>query len=828
MAKRLNIRVLVVFVSLCLWCGEAYAVFNEKSFGQTVGVLKEELRQEYRQLQRDRIERQKGDDLKELQRKNMVEMTRRCNELELMLYSQDEGFTFDQTYAMSQVFRQYFSFRSLGKPNYGNIDVLDNGIDRYKRLYSSLTELGKSNHNNLTEEAMADLDTCVYYVSLILGTYQAERRQIRQDSIMYANMRENLSDAFEYAKTHYSAIQKEIYVTGQDGFLTVVTSLPSYWRQVKRDCGLKYSSTGRVKGSRWRGGHLLTALLWHLVFLGIIVLLSVAVVLVLSHKLKRLQTERFRMVRPLVTLLDVTILYTVVVFVTSFTLPMLFNGVAVNLMLIFMWMLGALLLAILIGMPAEHARDVFHSFLPVILLGLFVMMCRMVFVPDRLLNLVIAPVTIVATLWQLMIVIGLRRKLSGVILTYQWVSFGMMATSAVSAIVGFIFMALQFQLYWLFQTAFLATIYALRSLLLYYDSKRMERRRQKYAASHSMASTNQKGDFIRITWLFDLLMQVVIPVCALLSVVLCVWLAAELFNLGGSFRYLLLKTLLSVGTGDDVMLEVSIFKLVSVGVLFFIFRYLNYLFKSLYRVNKYEKAMRESGQEHISKNEVNLTLANNVIGIVFWGLFAIYAVILLKIPVGALSAIVAGLAAGIGLAMKDVLNNFIYGIQLMSGRVRVGDMIECDGVRGIVTRIAYQSTDIQTIEGPVVSFTNTTLFNLNFKNITKNTPYEFTKITVGISYNSDIDRVRRLLMKALQGELEREDAFGRKVLDPEYGIKIAFDEFRESSVQIAIKQNVRPECQIGYKTDVKELVFKLFRENGIEIPFNQMDVTIKK
>lgn len=83
-------------------------------------------------------------------------------------------------------------------------------------------------------------------------------------------------------------------------------------------------------------------------------------------------------------------------------------------------------------------------------------------------------------------------------------------------------------------------------------------------------------------------------------------------------------------------------------------------------------------------------------------------------------------------------------------------------------------------------------------------------------------------MEALQGELEREDAFGRKVLDPEYGIKIAFDEFRESSVQIAIKQNVRPECQIGYKTEVKELVFKLFRENGIEIPFNQMDVTIKK
>ncbi|MCQ2343505.1 MAG: mechanosensitive ion channel family protein [Paludibacteraceae bacterium] len=816
-----------VLALLLVWfvSAKCLAVFDEKSFANTVGVLKDELRLEYKQIRKDRIEHQKGNDLKEVQRRKMVEMTRRCNELELMLYSQDEGFTFDQTYVMDQVFKQYFSFRSLGQPQYGNMEVLDSEIDRYKRLQNSLAELVESKHYKLTDEAMADLDTCSYYTSLIMESYRAERRQIRQDSIMYANMRENLGDAFEYAKTHYTAIQKEIYETGQDGFLTVLTSLPSYWRQVKRDCMLKYSSTGGVRGSRWRGSHLLTALLWHLAFLGIIVLLSVVVVVVLSHKVKRMRTERFRMVRPLVTLLVVTVLYTMVVFILS---AMISNGVAVNPMLIFMWMLGALLLAILIGMPAEHAKTVFFSFLPVILLGLFVMLCRMVFVPDHLLNLLIAPVAIVATLWQLTIVIGLRSKMSGVILTYQWVSFGMMAASAVSATIGFIFMALQLQLYWLFQTAFLATIYAIGSLLTYYEANGLERRKKKYEENHSMASNDKKGDFIRITWLYDFVMQAIIPIFALLSVVLCVWLAAELFNLGGSFRFLLFKTFLSLGTGDDVMLEVSIFKLVSVGVLFFIFRYLNYLFKSLYRVNKYEKAMKESGQGHISKNEVNLTLADNVIGILFWGLFAIYAVILLKIPVGALSAIVAGLAAGIGLAMKDVLNNFIYGIQLMSGRVRVGDMIECDGVRGSVTKISYQTTDVQTIGGPVVSFTNTTLFNLNFKNITKSTPYEFVKIAVGISYSSDIDRVRGLLTEALKGELEREDAFGRKVIDPEYGIKIAFDEFMESSVRIAIKQNVRPECQIAYNAEVKELVFKLFKENGVEIPFNQQEILIKQ
>lgn len=815
--------ILLVFLVLC---SPAFAVFNEKNLSNTIGVLRDELKQEYKQLNHDRKERENGNDLKKVQREKMMEMTRRCNELELMLYSQDEGFTFDQTYAMDQVFRQYYQFKSLGQPHYGDIDVLDSEIERYKRLCNSLTELNNGSHNNLPPAAKANIDTCIYYTSLILSSYQADRRQIRQDSLMYANMRENLSEAFEYAKNKYECIQQEIYVTGQDGFLTIITTFPSYWRQISRNCRLKYSSTDGNKGSIWHGGHLLTALLWHLVFLGIIVLISIAIILILSHRMKKLQTENFKMVRPLVTLLDVTILYTLAVLISSFTSLTLFNDVAVNQMMIFMWMVGALLLAILVGMPAKQARNVFNSFLPIIVLGLFVMLCRMAFVPDHLLNLLIAPVTIISTLWQLMLVIRMKGKLPGTILTYQWVSFGVMASSAVSATIGFIFMALQFQLYWLFQTAFLASIYAIRSLLMYYNTNRLEHRRRKYAENNIMASTDKKGDFIRITWLFDLVMQAIIPICALLSVVLCVWLAAELFNLGGSYRYLLFKTLMSVGTGEDVMLEISIIKLVSVGVLYFIFRYLNYLVKSLYRVNKYEKAIKELGQERLSTNQVNLTLANNVIGILFWGLFVIYAVILLKIPLGALSAIVAGLAAGIGLALKDVLNNFIYGIQLMSGRVRVGDFIECDGVRGSVTKISYQTTDVQTVDGPVVSFTNTTLFNLNFKNITKSTPYEFVKITVGISYSSDIDKVRNLLSEELKGELEKSDSLGRKVLDPEYGIKIVFDEFLDSAVQIAIKQNVLPDCQIGYKAEIKELVFKLFHENGIEIPFNQQEIKI--
>ena len=103
-----------------------------------------------------------------------------------------------------------------------------------------------------------------------------------------------------------------------------------------------------------------------------------------------------------------------------------------------------------------------------------------------------------------------------------------------------------------------------------------------------------------------------------------------------------------------------------------------------------------------------------MIGILVWGTYAIVTVSLLQIPTKSLSVITAGLAAGLGFAMKDILNNFFYGVQLMSGRLRVGDYIECDGVRGKVDSINYQMTQIAAEDGSVMAFTNSTLSNNDF------------------------------------------------------------------------------------------------------------------
>ena len=245
----------------------------------------------------------------------------------------------------------------------------------------------------------------------------------------------------------------------------------------------------------------------------------------------------------------------------------------------------------------------------------------------------------------------------------------------------------------------------------------------------------------------------------------------------------------------------------------------------MFRDIKLRNIMQNSGKTSISDDEVNLTVANNVIGILVWGIFTIVLFLLFNIPTGAISIVFAGLATGIGLAMRDVLNNFIYGIQLMSGRLRAGDWVECDGIRGKVSSVSYQSTQIETLDGAVISFLNTALFNKNFKNLTRSNPYEFTKIVVGVKYGTDIEKARRVLVEAMK-PLQGVDDSGMKIVDEKLGVYVTVEEFGDNSVNIAVKQFVLVPQRNSYLAQAREIIYNALSEAGIEIPFPQRDIHI--
>ena len=97
---------------------------------------------------------------------------------------------------------------------------------------------------------------------------------------------------------------------------------------------------------------------------------------------------------------------------------------------------------------------------------------------------------------------------------------------------------------------------------------------------------------------------------------------------------------------------------------------------------------------------------------------------------------------------------------------------------------------------------------------------------MGIAYGTDVDKARKVLLKALR-PLGRPDKFGRDTVRKDYGVQVTLGSFGDSSVNLVVKQFVLVEQRFAYIAKANETIYKALADNGIEIPFPQRDVHIK-
>ena len=896
-------RIAVILLTVLALAIPAYAVFNEKDFAKTLSILRSELQQENEKMEQMRAQLDRNN---EAQHQRLVEMTRRCNELALILYSQNQDYTFDMTYALEEVTRQYNDYNNQRLPFDEIVERMNLEIERYEYLAEALRRLppvlskidavpdslsavmdsilvheaahhhedgfdfvgqaheedfdheqehvhfdgtvhDHTHHTGLIEQiseyeesaeepffldelGQIDRDSCLAYTLSLLAMYTEFRDQIIIDNDHYDGMNKRLEESYNYARKRYQLIQKRIFIDGQDNYFKVLRSLPRYSRMAFADARQKYSVGNNevLSQSEWRGPLVSMFIVCILSFIGLATLLSNLVVRMLRKRIPYFQTEEFQLRSPLVTLLSGVIIFAVTVMIAGLSVEHNFFHVASGLLLVYAWLLVAILVSLLIRIPAEHIRKIWRLYLPVVLLGLIVITFRIIFIPNRLVNLIFPPIALAFTIWQYVACRRVRdtKEARGDML-YAWLTFAVMLATTVIVWAGYVLLGIQIFIWWLFQLTAIETITALYLLVDRYEDKYLTRRRLEYKKTHTIYEPDRKDAYIAVTWLSDFIKMAVLPILTVFSIPACLWFAADVFDLTEICRELFFKPFFNLSDkAGNAILHLSLYKLVLVSALFFLFRYLSYVLKAFYRRLRFDRLSAKEGKTMIHDNEINFTLANNVIGILVWGTYIVIVVIMLRIPMGALSIVAAGLATGLGLAMKDILNNFIYGIQLMSGRLRVGDYIECDGIRGKVTSISYQTTQIETLEDTLIAFTNTTLFNKNFKNLTRGSSYEFTKLVVGVSYGTDVEKVRSLLLEASQ-KLLTKDKYGRNMVDPKRGINVTIDNFGDSSVDIAMKQYVLVEERFGYMARARELIYNTLNENGISIPFPQRDVHIK-
>ena len=892
-------RISLIFIVALVLAIPAYAVFNERNFAQTLTILRSELHQEIVKMEQQRARLMQSNNA---QHDQLVEMTRRCNELALILYSQNQDYTFDMTYALKEVTKQYEDYTKQRLPFDEIVERLNLEIERYEHLAEALRRLPpildkldavpdslsavmdaisdreKLHHHDhskiydseghyiqtnevltgqldadhdhdfdedhdgdpdqeepffLDRQGCEDRDSCLAYTLKLLEMFTEFRDKIVMDNDHYNAMSARLEESYAYACARYRLIQKHIFIDGQDNYFKVLANFPRYAKLAIQDTRSKYgigdnsADAVALSKSDWRGPVIIGFIAFILFYILLATLVSNLVVRLLRKRIPYFQTEEFKLRSPIVTLLSGVVIFAVTVMIATLIVDQNFFKVASGLLLIYAWLMAAILVSLLIRIPAAHIRKVARLYLPIALLGLMVITFRIIFIPNRLVNLIFPPIILGFTIWQYVLCRKVRhQKEARGDMVYSWLTFAVMLATLVVSWAGYVLMSVQIFIWWIFQLTAIETITALYVLLNLYEEKHINKRRLEYKKEHTVYDLDRKDSFIAVTWLFDFVKQACLPILMILSIPLCLWLASNIFDLTEIFEGMFYKTFFNLSDKNgNAILNLSHYNLTIVASLFFLFRYICYLLRAIYRRVKAEKVMNKEGKTYLRANEINFTLSDNVIGFLVWGSYVAIVIILLRIPMGALSLVAAGLATGLGLAMKDILNNFIYGIQLMSGRLRVGDYIECDGIRGKVTSISYQTTQIQTLEDTLIAFTNTTLFNKNFKNLTRGSAYEYVKVTVGVSYGTDMEKVRALLLDASQ-KLMTKDRYGRNVVDAKRGITVAIDEFGDSSIEIAMKQYVLVEERFGFIARAKELIYATLNENGINIPFPQRDVHI--
>lgn len=192
------------------------------------------------------------------------------------------------------------------------------------------------------------------------------------------------------------------------------------------------------------------------------------------------------------------------------------------------------------------------------------------------------------------------------------------------------------------------------------------------------------------------------------------------------------------------------------------------------------------------------------------------------IDLSALAILTGAVGIGIGLGLQNITNNFISGLIILFERpIKIGDRIEIGDITGDVLRISARATIVMTNDNiavivPNSDFVSSKVVNWSFPN--PNVRFGFP---VGVSYDSDPDQVREILLEVAASH---PGVLKEPISD------VLFQEFGESELKFILRVWTR---EFTHRPNVlrSELnygIIKAFKEHGIEIPYPQREVRIVK
>jgi MscS family membrane protein len=236
------------------------------------------------------------------------------------------------------------------------------------------------------------------------------------------------------------------------------------------------------------------------------------------------------------------------------------------------------------------------------------------------------------------------------------------------------------------------------------------------------------------------------------------------------------------------------------------------------------------GKVLCSKTESELddkifSILESTIKYIIWFLGFIYILSYLEIEITPILASAGVASIAITFAAKDIISNFFGGAMILADKpFNVGDRVKINGELGDIVSVGVRSTRVKTLNHQMLTIPNSVFSTSIVTNYAMPDVKLKVKIPVAVAYGSDVKRVKEVLMVIAETAAKEEDYILETPAPSVY-----FLEYGESSLNyMMVIWAGRFNMSWEVMDKINFLIDEKFREEGIEIPFPQMDVNLKK
>lgn len=783
MKKRLYIIILLMMAFVL----PSNAVLKEANLDTTLYMLRTELTNYHIDLEKQN-QAAKAQQLAVIQ--ELISIVKQADQNSIMLYSQRNGYIFDMTYACHEATEQFKKFKSKAVPFRQMIKKNNVEVARFDSLINYLYGM---NTMFLSEEAQVNRNVDLTLAVNIRRQLVEKQKQLQAYVQAYDRTDHKLQALNDYANRRYEDIQNSIFNNGGDNYLRILRNISMNYKEAKTSVTEKYKPVPGMM-SQW-DVRIIFILFGIIIFWGLISIflnlftIRIVITQLMKHGMFENRKESFMAKRPCLIMAMTVVTFAFILGIVRMAVTQNFVIMASQLLVEYSWLVGVILVSILLRVDNDKIKNTFRIYSPLMLVGFIVIVFRIILIPNDLVNLIFPPVLLLCALWQWNVIGRKHNQVLRTDKTYAFISLAVFGVSTIFAWTGFTLLAVQLIIWWTMQLTCMLTITCCEGWLSVYA------KRKKLA---DKAITDK--------WLYRFIYKVLLPISGVLSFIISIYWAADVFNMSDTTWEIFNKDYIKTSN-----FTASLFSISEVACLYFLFNYINITSVDFMR-HHFEKADPASAASKI-------VMFKNVMQVIIWGIWLMIALNVFQVGKSWLLAIFAGLSTGLGFASKDILENIYYGISLMMGRVKVGDYIICDGTRGKVSSISYTSTMLEATDGSVIAFQNSQLFSKNYKNMTKNHGYELDILEVGIAYGSNVKEVKQILIDALM-KLD--------CIYQDKGVKVLLKSFDDSCITLRIVVWVNVLTQAIDDATIMECIYDTLNDHNIEIPFPQREITIKQ